>query len=106
MSRRLQNHTGTGGNTCMARNSIELVGTPDGLFYWIPGEMVVVVRLHRHPAVETEKALIEQIRGQLKALLARSGMVLGPYVPIGRSGHMRCVTALGRSLVLGLLRLQ
>ena len=29
----------------MARNSVELMGTPDGLFYWIPGEMVVVARL-------------------------------------------------------------
>ena len=106
MSRRLQNHTGTGGNTCMARNSIELMGTPDGLFYWIPGEMVVVVRLHRHPAVETQNALIEQIRGQLNALLARYGMVLEPYGTIGRWGDIPGATAMRRSFIFGLHRQQ
>jgi len=90
----------------MARNSIELMGTPDGLFYWIPGEMVVVVRLHRHPAVETQNALIEQIRGQLNALLARYGMVLEPYGTIGRWGDIPGATAMRRSFIFGLHRQQ
>ena len=36
----------------MSRTASELMGTPDSLFYWIPGEIVVVVRLKRKPADE------------------------------------------------------
>src|SRR5690348_7153084 len=68
----------------MARNSIELMGTPDGLFYWIPGEMLVVARLQRHPAAETQDMLIEQIRAQLNALLLGYGITLESYGTTGR----------------------
>ena len=68
----------------MARNSIELMGTPDGLFYWIPGEMVVVARLQRHPAAEAQDMLIEQIRAQLNALLRGYGITLETYGTAGR----------------------
>lgn len=68
----------------MARSSIELMGTPDGLFYWIPGEMVVVARLQRHPAAETQDILIEQIRTQLNALLLNHGITVEAYGAAGR----------------------
>ena len=58
----------------MARNTIELMGTPEGLFYWIPGEMVVVARLQRHPAPETQEILFDQVRAQLLARLAGFGI--------------------------------
>ena len=34
----------------MSRNAIELMGIPDELCYWVPGEMVVVIQLPRRPA--------------------------------------------------------
>src|SRR5258708_19502320 len=68
----------------MVLNSQELMGTPDELFHWVPGEMVVVVRLHRRPAEDTQDTLIEQIRSQLNALLARYNAVLEPYGTHGR----------------------
>lgn len=90
----------------MAANAGELMGTPDGLFYWIPGEMVVVVRLHRHPAPETQELLVEQVRSQLNALLSQYGMVVEPY---GSAGRWRTVTAaasLRRSFIFGRHRQQ
>ncbi len=68
----------------MAHSAPELLGTPGGLFHWIPGELVVVVRLYRHPAEETLKALMEQVRTQLNALLAPTHIVLEPYGTQGR----------------------
>ena len=49
----------------MSRSSTEVMGIPDELFHWIPGEMVVVVRLPRIPGEDTQEVLIEQIRVQL-----------------------------------------
>src|SRR6202140_1677057 len=106
MSRRLQNHTGTGGNTCMARNSIELMGTPDGLFYWIPGEMVVVARLQRHPAAETQEIRIEQIRAQLNALLIGYGITLEAYGAVGRWQATSSGATVRRSFIFGRHRQQ
>src|SRR5260370_7643408 len=63
----------------MAAAQQELMGTPDELFHWVPGEMVVVVRLHRRPAEDTQHILIEQIHSQLNALLAPYNTVLEPY---------------------------
>ncbi|HKF36074.1 MAG TPA: hypothetical protein VKB35_04175, partial [Ktedonobacteraceae bacterium] len=68
----------------MVVNSQELMGIPDELFHWVPGEMVVVVRLHRRPAEDTQDILIEQIRSQLNSLLARYNAVLEPYGTHGR----------------------
>jgi len=62
----------------------ELMGTPDSLFYWIPGEIVVVVRLKRKPAEEIQETLIEQIRATLNTFLAAYQLVLEPYGSGGR----------------------
>ncbi|HLX59350.1 MAG TPA: hypothetical protein VKR83_20220, partial [Ktedonobacteraceae bacterium] len=90
----------------MARNSIELMGTPDGLFYWIPGELVVVARLQRHPAADAQEVLIEQIRGQLNALLADHGITLEPYGTVGRWQDAAQVTGMRRSFIFGRNRQQ
>lgn len=91
----------------MSRNSIELMGIPDELFHWIPGEMMVVVRLHRRPAEDTQDVLIEQIHVQLNALLARFNIVLEPY---GTHGRWRDAPTMPpvrrRSFVFGLHRQQ
>lgn len=90
----------------MAANAVELMGMPDGLFYWIPGEMVVVVRLHRHPAPETQELLVEQVRSQLNALLSQYGMVVEPYGSAGRWRAMTAAAKLRRSFIFGRHRQQ
>jgi hypothetical protein len=90
----------------MARNSIELMGTPDGLFYWIPGEMVVVARLQRHPAAETQEILIEQIRAQLNALLIGYGITLEAYGAVGRWRDTSPGAIVRRSFIFGRHRQQ
>lgn len=83
----------------MAAYGNELTGIPDGLRYWIPGEMVVVVRLNRRPAPEAQDILIEQVQRQLGALLAQYGMTLEPY---GSSERWRNVGNMARrSFVFG-----
>src|SRR3989441_1450210 len=97
----------TGGNTCMPRNSTELVGKPDELYYWVPGEMVVVVQLHRRPGPDTQEMLIEQIRSQLNSLLARYNMMLEPYGTHGRWHDSPTMPPiLRRSFIFGLHRQQ
>ena len=92
----------------MSRNSVEeLMGTPDTLFHWVPGEMVVVVRLHRRPAEEVQDILIEQVRNQLNALLSSYNIVLEPY---GTQGRWRDVPVMPpirrRAFLFGLHRQQ
>jgi hypothetical protein len=83
----------------MAAYGNELTGIPDGLRYWIPGEMVVVVRLNRHPVAEAQDVLVEQVQRQLSALLAQYDMALEPY---GHTERWRNVTNLTRrSFVFG-----
>src|SRR5260221_5144785 len=70
----------------MARNAVEFMGTPDELYHWIPGEMVVVVRLSRTPANDILAELIEQVRLQLNKVLAPYNLTLEAY---GTSGRWR-----------------
>ena len=90
----------------MARSSIELMGTPDGLFYWIPGEMLVVARLQRHPATETQEILVEQIRTQLNALLVGYGILLEAYGTAGRWQDAAPGATMRRSFIFGRHRQQ
>ena len=68
----------------MSFSSPQMMGTPDGLYHWIPGEMVVVVRLPRLPADDTHDLLVEQIRIQLNECLSRYGLSLELYGTYGR----------------------
>ncbi len=89
----------------MAHTSVELMGTPDELFHWIPGEMVVVVRLHRKPAEDTQDILIEQIRSQLNSLLVQYNMALEPYGSYGRWSDAPAMPPIRRrAFVFGLHR--
>lgn len=91
----------------MPRYSTELMGTPNEFFYWVPGEMVVVVRLHRRPSSETQDLLVEQIRSQLNSLLARYSMVFEPYGTYGRWNEVPTLPPiLRRSFVFGFHRQQ
>jgi hypothetical protein len=91
----------------MPRISTELMGIPDEFFYWVPGEMVVVVRLHRRPNPETQDLLVEQIRSQLNSLLARFNMILELYGSYGRWSVIPTLPpVLRRSFVFGFHRQQ
>lgn len=68
----------------MSFSSTELVGFADELYHWIPGEMVVIVRLPRLPTDETLETLTEQVRGQLNSLLSQYGLTLELYGTHGR----------------------
>ncbi|MFL5661889.1 MAG: hypothetical protein ACJ8BW_11130, partial [Ktedonobacteraceae bacterium] len=68
----------------MPRSSRELMGTPDRIFYWVPGEMVVIVRLPRRPTDDTLDILVEQVRSQLNTLLAPHELMLETYGSAGR----------------------
>src|SRR5437899_6606231 len=91
----------------MSRNSIESMGTPEGLFHWIPGEMVVVVRLHRRPAADVQDMLVEQVRTQLNSLLAQYKLTLEPYGASGRWRNGQNMPPIRRrSFIFGLHRQQ
>lgn len=89
----------------MSRSSTEVMGIPDGLFHWIPGEMVVVVRLPRIPGEDTQEVLIEQIRAQLNEFLAQYSLVLEIYGTAGRWSETRPPIR-RRSFIFGLHRKQ
>lgn len=68
----------------MIRSSTEFMGTPGGLFHWIPGEMIVVVRLTRIPLDDAQNMVVEQIRAQLNTFLADYQLTLELYGTAGR----------------------
>src|SRR5579875_1937761 len=68
----------------MTPGAADLVGRPTELFYWVRGEMVVVVQLPRRPAEDALELLAEQVRSQLNALLEPHHLMLEPY---GSGGH-------------------
>ncbi|HEU5380115.1 MAG TPA: S8 family serine peptidase [Ktedonobacteraceae bacterium] len=68
----------------MSRTASDFMGTPESLFHWIPGEIVIVVKLRRKPAEEIQDALIEQIRATLNTFLAAHSLTLEAYGSAGR----------------------
>jgi Subtilase family len=68
----------------MSRNAFDLMGTPDNIFYWIPGEIVVIVRLPKKPGDDELDTLVEQVRGQLNVVLQPYDIVLELYGTQGR----------------------
>jgi hypothetical protein len=83
------------------------MGTPGELFHWIPGEMVVIVRLPRLPVDDSQDLLVEQVRTRLNEFLAQYGLALEAY---GTHGRWREVPTMPpvrrRSFVFGLHRKQ
>jgi hypothetical protein len=68
----------------MSRNPVEQMKMPDQLYHWVPGEMVVVLRLPRHVTEDAHDMLIEQVRSQLNASLAPYSLTLELYGTHGR----------------------
>jgi hypothetical protein len=91
----------------MSRNSTELMGTPDELYHWIPGEMVVVVRLPRLPVDDTQDLLVEQVRIRLNEFLAPYSLSLEPYGSYGRWSEIPTMPPVRRrSFIFGLRQKQ
>jgi Subtilase family len=87
----------------MALNAVDLMTAPEQIFHWIPGEMILVVRLHRPASGEAQEALVEQIRSQLNTFLARYSLVLEPYGSYGRWREAAALPPIRRrSFVFGL----
>ena len=68
----------------MSRSPIELMGTPDELCHWVPGEIVVIVQLPRRLGNDEQKILVEQVLRRLNTLLARYDLTLDIYGTAGR----------------------
>ena len=92
----------------MARSVVESISIPERIFHWIPGELVVVVQLPRHPANESMlDALSEQVRSQLNTLLAHYDLILEPYGTHGRWLDDYAMPPIRRrAFLFGLLRQQ
>lgn len=68
----------------MSYSSSQFMGMPEGLYHWVPGEMVLVVRVPRLPAEDALDALVEQVQTQLNEFLAQYGLSLELYGTAGR----------------------
>ncbi|MBV9706239.1 MAG: S8 family serine peptidase [Chloroflexi bacterium] len=91
----------------MSQTATEFMGTPDELFHWIPGEMVIVVRLAQAPRDNSLDVLVEQIRSQLNTFLARYNLVVEYYDTHGRwSDSPMMPSTQRRAFVFGLHRKQ
>ncbi len=91
----------------MSRSSTDLMGTPGELFHWIPGEMVVIVRLPRLPVDDSQDLLVEQVRTRLNEFLAQYGLALEAYGTHGRWSEVPTMPPVRRrSFVFGLHRKQ
>src|SRR5581483_6533250 len=91
----------------MSRSSTEFMGTPDELFHWIPGEMVVIIRLPRLPVDDSHDVLVEQVRTQLNEFLAQYSLALEPYGTYGRWSEIPTMPPIRRrSFAFGLHRKQ
>ena len=68
----------------MSRNAIDVMGEPKTIFNWIPGEMVVIVRLPKRPPDDELDTLVEQVRKQLNVILQPRDLTLELYGTYGR----------------------
>src|SRR5712691_7292631 len=91
----------------MSRSPAELMGTPNGLFHWVPGEMIAVLRLPRLPSDDTLERLEEQVRVRFNEFLAQYGLTLEPYGTAGRwKDNPTMPPVRRRSFIFGLHRRQ
>ncbi len=91
----------------MSRSATESMGVPDELCHWIPGEVVVIVRLPRLPVDDVQDALIEQVRSRLNEVLAPYRLALEPYGTYGRWRESAAMPPVRRrSFIFGLHRKQ
>ena len=68
----------------MSRNDFDAIDEPEQIFNWIPGEMVLILRIPRRPADDELDALVEQVQSQLNTILLPHDLVLELYGTRGR----------------------
>ena len=92
----------------MSRNLVESNSTPDRIFHWIPGELVVIVQLPNSSIADTQlEMLAEQVRIQLNSLLVHYDLTLEPYGTHGRWQEDLAMPPIRRrAFIFGLLRQQ
>ncbi|HTI13777.1 MAG TPA: S8/S53 family peptidase [Dictyobacter sp.] len=91
----------------MSRSSLEFIGTPGQIFHWIPGEMIVIVRLPRLPRDDAVDELLEHIQQILNTFLDNYQVTLDLYGTSGRWNEMPAMPPIRRrSFVFGLQRKQ
>lgn len=91
----------------MSRNLVEQISRPDQLYHWVPGEMVVVIRLPGQVKEDAQEVLVEQVRSQLNATLAPFRLTLEAYGTYGRWRDTPSMPPVRRrSFVFGLHRQQ
>src|SRR6202035_4012337 len=91
----------------MSRSPIEMMGTPDELCHWIPGEMVVIIQLPRRLANDRQAVLVEQVLRRLNTLLARYDLALEAYGTAGRWNDIPTMPPVRRrSFIFGLHKQQ
>ncbi len=87
----------------MSRSPIELMGTPDELCHWIPGEIVVIVQLPRRLVNDEQELLVEQVLRRLNTLLLRYELTLEAYGTAGRWNETPAMPPVRRrSFIFGL----
>ncbi len=91
----------------MSLSSSGLMETPEALYHWVPGEMVVVVRLPRLPGEETLETLVEQVRSQLNGVLSQYSLTVEAYGTYGRWSNAPAMPPVRRrAFIFGLYRKQ
>ncbi|GAC1358416.1 MAG: hypothetical protein NVS2B12_08480 [Ktedonobacteraceae bacterium] len=91
----------------MSRSTMEFVGTPADFFHWIPGEIVIVVRLPRVPLDDALDTLTEQVRAQLNDFLSQYQLSLDSYGTAGRWSENSTMPPIRRrAFIFGLQRKQ
>ncbi|MEO8971715.1 MAG: S8/S53 family peptidase [Ktedonobacteraceae bacterium] len=87
----------------MSRSPVELMGTPDELCHWIPGEIVIIVQLPRRLVNDEQELLVEQVLRRLNVLLAHYDLVLEAYGTAGRWNEIPTMPPIRRrSFIFGL----
>ncbi len=68
----------------MTYSAAELMGTPTELFHWIPGEMIIVIRLPRLLNDDMQETLLNQVKTLLNEFFAQYHISLEMYGTGGR----------------------
>ncbi len=82
------------------------MGTPSRVFHWIPGEIILVVRLPRIPLEDALEVAIEQVRLQCNQFLAQYQLTLEAYGTGGRWLEPSMAPVRRRAFMFGLHRKQ
>ncbi|HCF87341.1 MAG TPA: hypothetical protein DEV72_19310 [Ktedonobacter sp.] len=92
----------------MSRNAFDVIDEPKQIFNWIPGEIVVIIRIPKRPADDELDTLVEQVRSHLNTILLPHDLALELYGTRGRwlNHSLAMPLARRRAFIFGLHRQQ